>query len=104
MQQHVDIGFELEVINVNPKRLAAHLTSVGIHSVYGATPTIGDLYWGVGTDCSMNNNPSNSAEIRSIVNPSITEITKLVKHTKELGAETNSRCGLHIHVSHPTRS
>ncbi len=103
MNNGINFGFELEVINVEPRRLARILQSSNIGAISGYIPQIGDKWWGIGVDSSMNGDLDNSAEIRSPVNPSIDEITRVIKITKQSGAETNKKCGLHIHVSHLTK-
>lgn len=106
-------GFELETVSpLNKGSLALLLCEKGIPSVEASAILHSQrddyLYQGkmsLVNDGSISPKQGNGVEIRSYVFR-LSELDKFKPFfvaLKELGVMTNVRCGLHIHVSHPSR-
>lgn len=59
-------------------------------------------YWVVTSDSSIGVYPN--CEIASRINPTVSEIVRVMQKLQDIGCDTNGQCGMHVHVSHPTHT
>ena len=97
---NLNIGFELETINRSPEDLAPHFKAMKLPIFIGTKYGILDS-WNLQTDGSLED--WRHCEIASPINPSVKDILKVLELLKTQGCATNHRCGMHVHVSHPTK-